>query len=61
MILKALRDGPATNADLQADVGVRGPYIARTCARLIECGKVRRIDAERGRGTRAVYALGDRH
>jgi len=56
-ILRALRDGPATNAQLQERLCDHGGAIARDCAKLIVRGKVRRIDAAAGRGRAATYAL----
>jgi len=56
-ILRALRQGPATNAELQERLCEHGGAIARDCARLIDRGEVRRIDASAGRGRAATYAL----
>jgi len=60
-ILRALRTGPATNAQLQDLVCDHGGAIARDCAKLIVRGKVRRIDSAAGRGRAATYALTETH
>lgn len=56
-ILRSLRHGPATNAELQEACCDHGGGIARDAAALIHAGRVRRIDGKKGRGTIAVYAL----
>jgi len=56
-ILRALRQGPATNAQLQELLCDHGGAIARDCRKLIDRGQVRRIDGYAGRGRAATYAL----
>jgi len=59
-ILRALREGPATNAQLQELLCDHGGAIARDCRRLIERSQVRRVDGAAGRGRAATYALAER-
>lgn len=56
-ILRALRNGPMTNAELQEATYDHCGSVARYCAELIYSGRVVRIDGKRGRGSRAIYAL----
>jgi hypothetical protein len=60
-ILRALRRGPATNAELQELLCEHGGAIARDCAKLIHRGQVRHIDGATGRGRAATYALTETH
>jgi hypothetical protein len=57
-ILIRLREGPATNAELQDAAIDHSGGVARDCAKLIAAGKVRRISGG-GRGHRATYALAE--
>ena len=56
-IIRALRCGPKTNAELQELTYDHAGSISRYAARLIEMGTVIRIDGSKGRGTKATYAL----
>lgn len=58
-IMRRLRDGPATNRELQEACFDHGGAIARDCAELIHSGRVVRIDGRSGRGAgkEATYAL----
>ena len=56
-ILRRLREGPATNAELQDAVDDHSASVARTMAKLIAKGKALRIDGQSGRGRPATYAL----
>ncbi|MFL5900933.1 MAG: hypothetical protein ACJ75S_07005 [Solirubrobacterales bacterium] len=56
-ILRALRNGPLTNAQLQELTCDHSGSIARYMARLIATKRARRIDGAKGRGRPAVYAL----
>jgi hypothetical protein len=61
-ILRRLKDGPATNRQLQEVCCDHGGAIARDCADLMKSGRVVRIDGRRGRGAgkEATYALRER-
>ena len=57
-IIARLRQGPATNRDLQrATDNYWSGGISRTVAKLIADGRVTRIDGRSGRGKPATYAL----
>lgn len=56
-ILAALSDGPKSNRELQDAICDYSGGVARTCAKLIHDGRVKRVDDRRGRGTRAIYGL----
>lgn len=56
-ILTALRFGPRTNAQLQEAVGDHNGAVARDCAKLIQAGRVVRVDGGVGRGSTATYSL----
>lgn len=58
-ILNRLRHGPASNAELQDAVIDHSGGIARDASKLIQDGRVRRIDGGSGRGSRAIYALSE--
>lgn len=60
-ILLRLREGPATNRQLQEACFDHGGAIARDCANLIRLGRVKRIDGRSGRGAgkEATYALAE--
>jgi hypothetical protein len=59
-ILRRLKDGPATNRQLQDAADDHAAGIARSCADLIHMGRVVRIDGCSGRGKPATYALRER-
>jgi hypothetical protein len=56
-ILSALRFGPRTNAQLQEAVTDHAGGVARDCAKLIQAGRVVRVDGGTGRGSTATYSL----
>jgi hypothetical protein len=56
-IIAALASGPKSTAQLLEVTGASSAYVSRDCARLIERGRIVRIDGTSGRGSRAVYAL----
>ena len=56
-ILRRLRKGPATNAQLQEACLDHSGGIARTISQMRALGLVRRVDGGSGRGSRAIYAL----
>jgi predicted HTH transcriptional regulator len=56
-IMRALRSGPMTNAQLQEATCDHSGSISRYMAALIKRGKARRVDGQTGRGTRAIYGL----
>jgi DNA-binding IclR family transcriptional regulator len=56
-ILRELKRGPLTNAQLAEATAEHSGSVARDCAKLIQSGRVVRADAARGRGTKATYAL----
>jgi hypothetical protein len=58
-ILRELRSGPKTNAELQEATYDHAGSVSRYAARLIASGRVKRIDGAAGRGTKAIYALAD--
>lgn len=56
-ILRELKSGPMTNAQLGDAIGEHSGSVARDCAHLIKAGRVVRVDGAQGRGTKATYAL----
>lgn len=56
-VLHELKRGPMTNRQLAEATDDHSGSVARNCAKLIQTGRVVRLDAARGRGTRATYAL----
>lgn len=56
-ILRELKRGPMTNAQLAEATDDHSGSVARYCAELIRSGRVARVDGARGRGTKAIYAL----
>lgn len=56
-ILRRLRAGPATNAELQDACEAHCGEVARDCSKLIHAGRIIRTDSASGRGTRATYAM----
>jgi hypothetical protein len=56
-ILARLRDGPATNRELQEVACTHSGDIARRMCAFARLGYVKRIDGGQGRGWPAVYAL----
>lgn len=56
-IIARLKQGPATNRQLQEAAYTHSGDVARRLIDLAQSGYVERIDGGSGRGTRAVYAL----
>ena len=58
LIMRALKHGPMTTAQLADEVCDSPGGIARTCAALRRKGRIVRVDGQAlGRGRKATYAL----
>ena len=56
-IVRALKAGPMTNAQLQEATCDHSGSISRYMAKLIREGRARRVDGAQGRGHPAIYEL----